>query len=413
MRESRAFAMEFLAPERHPVWKAQLRDGKIEVATAAEVARRIVAVHRATAGDAEMARRFATDPSSMPSGWSRTCSPPRGAIRTAPARSSALAEITAANKRRAGARRRQPEEHPRRADGPVLLDAECAWYGDPAFDLAFCLNHLLLKCLWTPAVARRHTSPASTRSPRTTSPASTGKPADGARGARGAAAAGLFLARVDGKSPVEYISARTSAIACGGVARALICRSGAPRLRAVGRRLARGSSLPHEATATSARSTPAVSGIRAAARRSRPRSRSPAAPTGRAIAPAGASRGTHEAIDLRDGGRRHGGLGVDRAVANVNGEIAKRLRGMDAQDQEALDRALVALDGTPQLARLGGNAVIATSMAALHAAAAASGASRCGPTWRRRPRAPADAARSRSSAAAPTRGAAWTSRTSW
>lgn len=95
--------------------------------------------------------------------------------------------------------------------------------------------------------------------------------------------------------------------------------------------------------------------------------------SGRAIAPAGASRGTHEAIDLRDGGTRYGGLGVDRAVANVNGEIAKRLRGMDAKDQEALDRALVALDGTPQLARLGGNAIIAASMAALHAAAAASG----------------------------------------
>jgi enolase len=94
--------------------------------------------------------------------------------------------------------------------------------------------------------------------------------------------------------------------------------------------------------------------------------------TGRAIAPAGASRGTHEAIDLRDGGKRHGGLGVDRAVAHVNGEIAKCLRGMDAKDQPALDRALVALDGTPQLARLGGNAVIAASMAALHAAAAAS-----------------------------------------
>ena len=94
---------------------------------------------------------------------------------------------------------------------------------------------------------------------------------------------------------------------------------------------------------------------------------------GRAIAPAGASRGTHEAIDLRDGGTRFGGLGVDRAVANVNGEIARRLRGMDASDQDALDGALVALDGTPQLARLGGNAVIATSMAALQAAAAASG----------------------------------------
>lgn len=95
--------------------------------------------------------------------------------------------------------------------------------------------------------------------------------------------------------------------------------------------------------------------------------------SGRAIAPAGASRGVHEAIDLRDGGSAFGGLGVDRAVAHVSGEIAQRLRGMDAMDQAAVDEALVALDGTPQLARLGGNAVIATSMAVLHAAAAASG----------------------------------------
>ena len=94
---------------------------------------------------------------------------------------------------------------------------------------------------------------------------------------------------------------------------------------------------------------------------------------GRAIAPAGASRGSHEAIDLRDGGARHGGLGVDRAVANVTAEIARRLRGLDAADQAAADGALVALDGTPQLARLGGNATIAVSMAVLHAAAAAAG----------------------------------------
>ena len=100
--------------------------------------------------------------------------------------------------------------------------------------------------------------------------------------------------------------------------------------------------------------------------------------TGRAIAPAGASRGSHEAIDLRDGGGRFGGHGVDRAIAHVNGEIARRLAGMDASDQAAVDREMAALDGTPQLSRLGGNAVIATSMAVLHAAAAASGA----PLWR-------------------------------
>ncbi|MEI7969532.1 MAG: phosphopyruvate hydratase [Betaproteobacteria bacterium] len=95
--------------------------------------------------------------------------------------------------------------------------------------------------------------------------------------------------------------------------------------------------------------------------------------TGRAIAPAGASRGSHEAIDLRDGGRALGGLDVGQAVGHVNGEIAHRLTGMDATDQRAVDAALIALDGTPNKARLGGNATIAVSMAVLHAAAAANG----------------------------------------
>ncbi len=99
---------------------------------------------------------------------------------------------------------------------------------------------------------------------------------------------------------------------------------------------------------------------------------------GRAIAPAGASRGAHEAVDLRDGGARLGGLDVSGAVANVNGPIARALAGMDARDQRAVDAALVALDGTPTKARLGGNATIAASLAVLHAAAAAAGE----PLWR-------------------------------
>jgi len=99
--------------------------------------------------------------------------------------------------------------------------------------------------------------------------------------------------------------------------------------------------------------------------------------TGRACAPAGASRGAHEAIDLRDGGERFGGQGVDRAVAVVNGEIAELLIGRDARDQAGLDAAMTEADGTPNLARLGANATVAVSLAALHAAAAAEGA----PLW--------------------------------
>ena len=92
---------------------------------------------------------------------------------------------------------------------------------------------------------------------------------------------------------------------------------------------------------------------------------------GRAIAPAGASTGSGEAIERRDGGSRLGGRDVRGAVDAISGEIAAALVGCDATDQAALDRKLIDLDGTPQKKRLGGNALVAVSMAALHAAAAA------------------------------------------
>jgi enolase len=94
---------------------------------------------------------------------------------------------------------------------------------------------------------------------------------------------------------------------------------------------------------------------------------------GRAIAPAGASTGSGEAVDLRDGGAIFGGLGVSRAVAAVNGEIAAGIAGLDSADQAEVDRCLIALDGTPDKRRLGGNALVATSMAVLQARAAAGG----------------------------------------
>jgi len=100
--------------------------------------------------------------------------------------------------------------------------------------------------------------------------------------------------------------------------------------------------------------------------------------TGRAIAPAGASRGSREAIDLRDGGPRFGGLDVTQALAHVDGPIAQALAGRDATDQAGVDAALIALDGTPNKARLGGNATVAVSLAVAQAAAAARGQ----PLWR-------------------------------
>jgi enolase len=94
---------------------------------------------------------------------------------------------------------------------------------------------------------------------------------------------------------------------------------------------------------------------------------------GRAAVPSGASTGEFEATELRDGGAAYGGKGVTNAVANVDGEIAQALTGMDAAGQEALDQALIELDGTPNKSRLGANAILGVSLAAAHAQAAEEG----------------------------------------
>jgi enolase len=102
------------------------------------------------------------------------------------------------------------------------------------------------------------------------------------------------------------------------------------------------------------------------------------AAAGRAAVPSGASTGEFEAVEMRDGGEAWGGKGVSRAVANVNGELAEAVRGLDPADQDAVDRAMVELDGTPNKGRLGANAILGVSLAAAKAAAAEAGL----PLWR-------------------------------
>ncbi len=92
---------------------------------------------------------------------------------------------------------------------------------------------------------------------------------------------------------------------------------------------------------------------------------------GRAAVPSGASTGKREALELRDGGKPYRGLGVSRAIANVEGEIARAVRGMDSSDQTAIDHRLIGLDGTPNKGRLGANAILAVSLATAKAAAIA------------------------------------------
>src|SRR6478752_5800419 len=99
---------------------------------------------------------------------------------------------------------------------------------------------------------------------------------------------------------------------------------------------------------------------------------------GRAAVPSGASTGSREALELRDGGSAFRGKGVTRAVANVNGEIADAVCGREMSDQRALDEALIELDGTEGKSRLGANALLGVSMAASRAAAVAAGE----PLWR-------------------------------
>jgi aminoglycoside phosphotransferase (APT) family kinase protein len=193
------FAMQFLDL---PVWKSELREGRADPRFAAQVGRTLAAIHSATAGRPDIAERFATDAIFY-------------AIRLEPYlvftgqiyaelgdRFDYLATRTAKTRVCLVHGDVSPKNILVGASGPVFLDAECAWYGDPAFDLAFCLNHLLLKCLWVPrakeaflacfdALAGSYLDSVSFEEIelRTSSllPA-------------------LLLARVDGKSPVEYLT---------------------------------------------------------------------------------------------------------------------------------------------------------------------------------------------------------------
>jgi aminoglycoside phosphotransferase (APT) family kinase protein len=218
---SAAFAMEYLDPARHPVWKAELRDGRVDAGFAAEAGRRLAHVHAATAGDARVASAFRSDaifhairiePYLLATARAH---PDRAAALEALAKTTAAARLALVH---GDVSPKNILAGPR---GPILLDAECAWYGDPAFDLAFCLNHLLLKCLWRPAGRERYLAAFDALSGAylggvAWEPAS----AIEARAAR--LLPGLFLGRVDGKSPVEYVTSEADKDRVRRVARALL-----------------------------------------------------------------------------------------------------------------------------------------------------------------------------------------------
>ena len=204
-REWGCFAMAFLAPDKHPVWKARLQDGVVERSTAATIGDVLGRIHAATADRTDVAERFPTDDIFY-------------AIRLEPylvatgrahpdlaRRLGALLETTRATRRVLVHGDFSPKNLLAGPAGPVILDAECAWYGDPAFDLAFVLNHLLLKGAWRPGWRARYAGAFTALANAYLVHVAWEAPADCER-RTAALLPGLMLARIDGKSPVEYLT---------------------------------------------------------------------------------------------------------------------------------------------------------------------------------------------------------------
>lgn len=198
------FAMSFLPPDTHPVWKAELLAGDADPTFAAAVGRCLGTIHSRSARRADLARRFAHDATFH-------------AIRIEPyllatglahpdleSRMIALAERTAATRIALVHGDVSPKNILHGPDGPVFLDAECAVFGDPAFDLAFCLTHLLLKAVKRPDRRESYAESFSALAAAYLGHADWEPKADVEE--RAATLLPVFLlARVDGKSPVEYL----------------------------------------------------------------------------------------------------------------------------------------------------------------------------------------------------------------
>jgi aminoglycoside phosphotransferase (APT) family kinase protein len=225
------FAMAWLPPERFPVWKSELADGRIDAAFAAEVGRRIGRIHAATAGSADMARRFANDAIFHPIRLEPYLLATAARHPECASALEGLAATTAGTRLAVVHGDVSPKNILAGPAGPVFLDAECAWYGDPAFDLAFCLNHMLLKGVWRPQWRTGYLDCYAALAAAYLDCVDWEPRADLERRAA-ALLPGLFLARVDGKSPVEYITRETERELVRGVAVPLL-QSPVPRLAAV------------------------------------------------------------------------------------------------------------------------------------------------------------------------------------
>jgi aminoglycoside phosphotransferase (APT) family kinase protein len=220
-RATGSFAMAYLSPDDHPVWKTLLAQGRVDLATAARVGDTLGRIHAATADRPEVAARFPTHEIFF-------------AIRLEPylvatgrahpdlaAQFAALVETTARTRCVLVHGDFSPKNILIGPTGPVILDAECAWYGDPAFDLAFVLNHLLLKGAWHPPWRPRYVA-ALAEVARAYFAHVAWEPADALEARTARLLPGMLLARIDGKSPVEYLTESRDKDAVRAFARALL-----------------------------------------------------------------------------------------------------------------------------------------------------------------------------------------------
>jgi aminoglycoside phosphotransferase (APT) family kinase protein len=235
-REAGAFAMAWLPPEEFPIWKSLLADGTADASMAAAVGDVLGRIHAGTADRTDIAARFRTDvlfhairldPYLMATAKVHADLAPR---------LHALVAATATNRRVLVHGDFSPKNILIGAASPVILDAECAWFGDPAFDLAFVLNHLLLKGVWRPNrrgdFLAMFAALAGAYRPRVT-----WEPWPVLEARTAALLPGLLLARVDGKSPVEYVTDQADKDAIRAFAREHLTRP-VPSLTALAQRWA-------------------------------------------------------------------------------------------------------------------------------------------------------------------------------
>jgi aminoglycoside phosphotransferase (APT) family kinase protein len=199
------FAMDYLAPQDHRLWKTQLLAGIVDVDFAAAVGRDLAIIHSRSAADPNIPGAFANDET-----FEAIRIEPylRATGRAHPKLASRFAELartTLTTKRALVHGDISPKNILQGPEGPVFLDAECAWFGDPAFDLAFCLNHLLLKGA-REAADRTRTIAAFSALARAYLAGVDWENATEIEARAAALLPALFLARVDGKSPVEYLT---------------------------------------------------------------------------------------------------------------------------------------------------------------------------------------------------------------